>query len=49
MPRGDKAYRIICLERFLFTMILEPLAVTPSTCAGYMLIVWVEAQYANRL
>ena len=49
MLRGDKAYRILCPERLLFTLILEPLEVTPSTCAGYMLIVWVEVQHANGL
>ena len=49
MLRDDKTYRILCLERLMFTLIHEPLEVTPSTCAGYMLTVWAEVQYENGL
>ena len=49
MLRGDRAYLILYLERLRFTLILEPLEVTPSTCDGYMLTVCAEVQYANGL
>ena len=43
MLRGDKAYLILCLVCLRFLLILEPLEVRPSTCAGYMLAEWLRS------